>query len=128
MTLHIDKHKTGGDFYPYEVPDAVSGRTISYQSAMDVYLVGGLDVCGCGDPGSMLAVVVQLMKAINEHGNFYEAQKHGEWPEGGWVQLVLNVLEHAKWLEHGSAIQGGWLTPAGKLALEDMEKILEAES
>ena len=126
MTLHIDKYKTGADPYPYEVPDA-SGDVLSYQSAMDVYLTGTLGFCGCGCPEDSLAVIVRLMTAIAEHGSFYRAQQHSEWPDDGWTQIVLNVIENAKWFEHGSSIQHGWLTTTGKLALEDLTSILEAD-
>ncbi|MFR2887914.1 MAG: hypothetical protein ACLTDM_06960 [Clostridium butyricum] len=114
----------------------------------DVYY-DELNFCGCGSPSDTLYVIKNVLKTHkNRHDRFdyadysekvneyYDLYKHefqkalnlnDEYCENdfytneGVYQIVLNVLNNANLMEHGSSIGGSWLTKKGEEFLEALE-------
>lgn len=109
----------------------------------DVYY-DELNFCGCGSPSDTLYVIKNVLrvhknkldrcnKKVDEYYDLYkhEFQKalnlNDEYCENdfyineGVYQIVLNVLNNANLMEHGSSIGGSWLTKKGEEFLEALE-------
>lgn len=72
-----------------------------------------LGMCGCGNPED----AYNLIRDILSLAPFYEDQRWRlvETLTGGGAvhHIVLSVLDQAELIEHGSSINGSWLTTKG---------------
>jgi len=102
----------------------------------------GLRLCGCGSPDLRIAFIRELLNLIHDRHEkdlSYEEYKKGliqvfgfqEDPDAkyylnpiqdGIVEFVLDQLNEAGLLEHGSSVGGSWLTPYG----EEMRNVLNS--
>lgn len=97
---------------------------ILFDSPRDLVIeshAGGLGWCGCGNGDRALDLVRQYLDAL------YLGQLRGEtWGprlreqtgigEDSW-SLLEQLCDAAGWTEHGSSVNGSWLTEEGRHAL-----------
>jgi hypothetical protein len=81
----------------------------------------GLSLCGCGYPESAYDLVRDLLglAPFYENSRWKVAESlTGNIP--GAYHIVLGALQRAGLIEHGSSLDGSWLTPKGKWCLAAM--------
>lgn len=84
-------------------------------------VIADLPLCGCGSPEPAYELVVELLKLVP----FYERQPDEirtlTGQSDGVHYLVLGSLDHADLIEHGTSIDGSWITPKGEWFLKAVE-------
>ena len=97
-----------------------------YMEAMEAWAEGlkgikNLNFCGCGDPDSGYAALLETLKAHDEGGERrkWAEARGGSWEEvqckgNGYDYLILYFLDANGLMEHGGSVGGGWLTKKGK--------------
>lgn len=69
-------------------------------------------VCGCGDP---IAGLEWLLDLLHLHPLYeHQAELQAALPHVGQRMLALGQLDCADLTEHGSTIEGAWLTEKGE--------------
>lgn len=114
-----------------------------------------LNFCGCGSPCDTLYVIKNLLNVIkakmdkwkladynvrfDEYYELYQKELkeclnlndntfHNQFNiNDGIIQVFLNVLNNCDVLEHGSSINGSWLTSYGKKTLEYLNQLTDKE-
>jgi hypothetical protein len=95
-------------------PDAHADQHWLYAVIFD-----DLRFCGCGQPEERLALVVEMLRAC-------------PWYDGGWrafsdrltsagFEFIADQLTAADLIEHGSSVNGSWLTEKGQRFLSLVE-------
>ena len=90
-----------------------------------------LNLCGCGVPEYVLTMIKEVLNALNRQSVKerrevlfktlgFEATSLDELTtvQYGMYKFILDVLDEAEIIEHGSSIHGAWLTEYGKQILE----------
>lgn len=82
-----------------------------------------LGLCGCGSPDDAYALVRELLALAP----FYEDERWRlvEVLTGGGAahHIIMSVLDSAELTEHGSTINGSWLTEKGAWCLQAMKSV-----
>lgn len=102
-----------------------------------------LGLCGCGDPERLILIARDACDALHERSEAAIRNDSDGWdlherrlidllevpdyeqglPQAPWARdLVMNWLDQAGLLEHGSNIRGSWLTDKGKRFLKLMQE------
>ncbi|MFI5992481.1 hypothetical protein ACIBAC_11590 [Streptomyces sp. NPDC051362] len=80
-----------------------------------------LGLCGCGNPGDAYALVRDLLALApfyeDEHWRLAETLTGG----GAAHHIIMSVIDVAELTEHGSSVNGAWLTPKGAWCLHAMQ-------
>lgn len=85
--------------------------------------------CGCGDPEAAAVALTTLLRLHPLYESENRAQLDELVPNEGVRYLVLYGLDQAGLTEHGTVVDGAWLTPKGAevlAALEEASGDLEA--
>lgn len=76
--------------------------------------------CGCGDPEAAAEELLALLRAHPLHTD--ERWKKLEDDLGtGRFHLILYMLDHLGYTEHGGVVGGGWLSDRGKEIMAALE-------
>lgn len=83
--------------------------------------IHGLGLCGCGSHDAIVAAALNALR--------YSARPimtRGEWQPGpDWgplgAELLMHVIDNADLIDHGTSINGSWITPKGERLLQVME-------
>ena len=97
-------------------------------SLMDFFSYEIVGMCGCGCPGDSCEVIRQILNIRNDANNLEYEQIQQRYKDDlhldtkdllqyGTLQFVLYMLDECGLLEHGSSINGCWLTDLGKMYL-----------
>ncbi|MFF8589963.1 hypothetical protein ACF061_00745 [Streptomyces sp. NPDC015220] len=82
-----------------------------------------LGICGCGNPEDVYVLVRDLLALCplyeNDGWRLAEALTGG----GAAQQIALSLLDTAELTEHGSTINGSWLTTKGVWCLQAMKAV-----
>lgn len=69
-------------------------------------------MCGCGEPDLAWQWILDFLKRKNDkEGNWYWA------PDSGGDLIAIYLMDHLGLTEHGTSVNGGWLTSEGEKAL-----------
>jgi hypothetical protein len=70
--------------------------------------------CLCGDPAVVEVAIL----------NYLRAKKADPWLPADTAEEFVwaYICDDAKWTEHGTSIEGAWLTPSGQDMIDDLEK------
>jgi hypothetical protein len=74
---------------------------------------GDLPLCGCGNPEDGVRLVLELLLLAPFHERTYDEIAALIGTPGAY-HLVLGALDSADLIEHGSSINGSWLTSKGR--------------
>lgn len=98
-----------------------------YESDAELLAIGVFNLCGCSDEYESFKVIRDTLTHFNEW-----REKNTYWND--LVKTVFNGVEGAaylvcgliddKFIEHGTAIRGSWLTDEGKALLVDLNRII----
>lgn len=114
------------------------------EQIMDFFQFEVLGMCGCGCPEESLEAVRRLLHAYAWRGDEFKANTLGEWQAMRklmWVcevgiehvtddplwQFMAYQLDRAGLIEHGTSINGAWLTDLGQMCLDFLDNYLETE-
>lgn len=84
------------------------------------FFFGDFPMCGCGCPDKALATIRDALLAVKKR-SYEELVVALGGLETGPQWLSLYAIDHAKLIEHGSAITSSWLTSKGEAALAYLE-------
>lgn len=129
--MHIDQYRLESG--EYKRPE----DSYAYEDAVSFIVSGVLGFCGCGRPEDALVFLrdvlrhIQLLKAVDFSPDtppgelsFQEWQERGrQIGSDGALYFAYYVLDKKGLTEHGGSVPG-WLTPAGKELLQDLEELL----
>lgn len=76
-------------------------------------------LCGCGNPEAGMALILELLQAAPFHSNRERLLEL--LPDLGTRMVVLGALDEHDLIEHGTSIEGSWLTERGKQVLAVLE-------
>lgn len=82
-----------------------------------------LGLCGCGVPASAYDLVRDLLALCPLYENQRWRQAEGITGGGAVHHVVMSSLDTAELIEHGSSINGSWLTPKGVWFLNASRKV-----
>ena len=95
-----------------------------------------LQLCGCGAPDNVLVMIKEVLNALNRQDSSerrevlfktlgFEATSLDELTtiQYGMYKFILDVLDNAEIIEHGSSIHGAWLTKHGLEILQAFELV-----
>lgn len=114
-----------------------TGRVIdehgTHHETLAEFIGGELGLCGCGHAEAIVFLAWRALDLIGRrstesldrrHEPGHRERHRALWdqlldllPDTPQGELLLHVMDHAGWLEHGTSIRGSWLTPDGELAL-----------
>lgn len=106
MTMnHLESRMTSGKI-AFEMPDPVVRVAETF--------------CGCGNPEAAWQTVREYLHNFSLRGDDWD--KRTLLLETGEQYIVAYLLDHLKLIEHGSSINGSWLTDDGETVLEFLNK------
>lgn len=70
--------------------------------------------CGCGDPCSQLRLIQSILNNVYNFHSKKENNLEVDREFIGLYEFILNVLDNAGVIEHGTVITYGWLTEYGE--------------
>ena len=79
-----------------------------------------LGLCGCGDADEVYAACQDMLRARKDNVSVWSHERFQNWPEEA-VWLLLNHLDQAGLIEHGTIIDSSWLTREGEHLLQRLE-------
>ncbi|WP_143661182.1 hypothetical protein [Streptomyces sp. M41(2017)] len=82
-----------------------------------------LGLCGCGNPDEAYVLVRDLLSLAPYYEN--EGWRLAETLTGGGAahHIIMSVIDVAELTEHGSSVNGAWLTPKGAWCLQAMRTV-----
>ncbi|MFG3585106.1 hypothetical protein [Streptomyces sp. NPDC047990] len=82
-----------------------------------------LGLCGCGNPDDAYTLVRDLLALAPFYEN--ERWRLAQTLTGGGAahHIIMSVLDVAELTEHGTTINGAWLTPKGAWCLQAMRAV-----
>ena len=98
-----------------------------HESPEEVWLDMLFGFCGCSDKEGMYSLVTKYMNKLS-HGGGHEPEYYTSFIEElfrgdeVYFYFVANLVDTLGLAEHGTAIRGAWLTPAGEYALKLLTK------
>jgi hypothetical protein len=99
----------------------------TYETAEELVLTGMLDFCGCGAPdaaGKFLMNTLQGMKDFHDSKITWE-ERDAKFSDEGVRYFVYYILEKEGLTEHGTSVNGSWLTDKGNEILTYLKEIYE---
>lgn len=119
-----------GDLSIYEDEDDI---LVDY--LMDFFFFEILDFCGCGVPADTHEVIRRILNIrtlwAEDKLDYEKVQEEYKTDLNidtsddigyGLLQFILYTLDSNGILEHGTSVQGSWLTPLGKMYLTVLNK------
>lgn len=103
--------------YPF-----VDSNGCSWESPEQFVMVGILGACGCGDSDEYGMLAIEVLRQIPLT---YEEKKANGFYEDKTKGLMLFFLDEAGLIEHGSSVNGSWLTENGKQLLTNIDSLIE---
>lgn len=85
--------------------------------------INDLGICGCGWHDVFVAEVLNVLRTLRDKGSLFDnwTMLHPDGFGNYGAELLLNVMDNAGLLEHGTSIAGSWATDKGKRLLEIMD-------
>jgi hypothetical protein len=87
-------------------------------SHLELIFYGDLGMCGCGVPNDMITLVRDLLvlAPFHEEERWRAARNLCGIP--GAYHFIISALTRAELLEHGSVLDGAWITAKGRWCLD----------
>lgn len=103
-----------------------NSKNTKFEAPQEVWLDCMFAFCGCTDKESMYDIVLRYMQKLshkNNHNPEYYTDFIGEIFDDNetYFYFVANIVDNIGLAEHGTAIRGAWLSPAGEYALTLLE-------
>jgi hypothetical protein len=84
-------------------------------------VVRAMDWCGCGEPERIDALMLEYLSSGGVHGVLAPADTD--------LRLLLAAIaDGRKWTEHGSSVNGAWLTYEGERIRAELARASVAET
>lgn len=124
MSLHIDQYKNQTGKYCH------SNLGIETECPFEFIQLAILGFCGCGEPSGNLDYVRIGLKLLQEATELeredYAKERSRIFGTNGSVNFFYYWADKEELTEHGGCLPG-WLSPKGKVLLEDLEKLFRKE-
>jgi hypothetical protein len=133
--------KNISDFIMGNYPDSCLAHNNKYFDYYDEELLEECDkffyhevlrMCGCGTPENTRKIIKIIMNAQNQKdycvrnkmiNEILGIDRNQNDMYNGLIQFILYTLDDKGLIEHGSSINGSWLTELGKMYLYILNKI-----
>lgn len=80
-------------------------------------------ICGCGNPETVAILFRDVLRCAPFYEQDNRLKLHFLLATDGLFYLVLGVLQNLDLIEHGSIIDGAWLTAKGQDVLGSLETL-----
>jgi hypothetical protein len=101
-----------------EIPDDPHGPDAPYYNNAGEWLVGEiLEACTCG----LTATMDYMVKRLWYHGQPHESRAAVAPADELLASVATHWLESAGLLEHGTSVDGAWLSKRGRWVLERID-------
>lgn len=118
--MNIDKYEFEEG---YRYPNDDTG--CHYDDAESLILTGMLGWCGCGAPDAAGQFLLKILKSFDDYhaGKITWQQRDALISDEGIRYFVYYVIAEKDLTEHGTSVNGSWLTDKGREIMEDLESI-----
>ena len=97
------------------------------QTNEEQYLCNFLDFCGCGNPEEALKYIARHLQNIKDKvsGHITYEEYRAKYTSEGEYYFILYFLDYKNLTEHGSSVNGCWLSADGEEILNRINKLYE---